>query len=191
ADAVFAARSQELMMRVVNAYLDTLAAGDQLRLIIAQRDALAEMQDVNRRRFDKGEGTRTEVLETKARAELAQAQVVEAQDALDAAMRKLRAIIGRDIDTLRTLPRTMAMLPLVPNRIAEWEALATENTPAQARSDRLAQPNHVGFRTDLQPADDHQFRRHSVQPADLLRRRHLGQRAARCGSVEQIQSRSG
>ena len=129
ADAVFAARSQELMMRVVNAYLDTLAAGDQLRLIIAQRDALAEMQDVNRRRFDKGEGTRTEVLETKARAELAQAQVVEAQDALDAAMRKLRAIIGRDIDTLRTLPRTMAMLPLVPNRITEWEALATENNP--------------------------------------------------------------
>ncbi len=129
ANAVFAARSQELMMRVVSAYLDTLAAGDQLRLIIAQRDALAEMQDVNRRRFEKGEGTKTEVLETRARAELAQAQVVEAQDALDAATRKLRAIIGRDIGTLRTLPRTLAMLPLTPNRVDAWEAVATENNP--------------------------------------------------------------
>ncbi len=129
AEAVFTARAHELMMRVVSAYLETLAAGDQLRLIIAQRDALTEMQDVNRRRFDKGEGTRTEVLETKARAELAQAQVVEAQDALDAAMRKLRAIVGRDIDTLRSLPKTLTVLPLVPNRIDEWETLARESNP--------------------------------------------------------------
>lgn len=128
-DAIFAAKSQDLMVRVVSAYLETLAAGDQLRLIISQRDALAEMQEVNRRRFDKGEGTRTEVLETRARAELAQAQVVEAQDVLDAAMRKLRAIVGKDIDTLRTLPKTRSLLPLYPARIDEWEALVRENNP--------------------------------------------------------------
>ena len=129
ADAVFAAKSQDLMARVVSTYLDTLAAGDQLRLIISQRDALAEMQEVNRRRYEKGEGTRTEVLETRARAELAQAQVVEAQDALDAAMRKLRAIIGKDIDSVRTLPKTMSVFALQPVSIEEWETLARENNP--------------------------------------------------------------
>ena len=129
ADAVFDAKAQDLMVRVVSAYLETLAAGDQLRLIISQRDALAEMQEVNRRRFEKGEGTRTEVIETRARAELAQAQVVEAQDALDAAMRKLRAIVGKDIDTLRTLPKTRSILPLHPARIEDWETLARDNNP--------------------------------------------------------------
>ena len=128
-DAVFAAKSQELMMRLVGAYLETLAAGDQVRLLMAQRDALVEMQEVNRRRLDKGEGTKTEVLETRARAELAQAQLLEAKDAHDNAMRKLRAIIGKDIDSVRTLPKTMSVFALQPVTIQEWEALARDNNP--------------------------------------------------------------
>jgi len=128
-DAVFTAKSQELMVRLVSAYLETLAAGDQVRLLIAQRDALIELQEVNRRRLDKGEGTKTEVLETRARAELAQAQLLEAKDTHDNAMRRLRAIIGKDIDSVRTLPKTMSVFALQPVTIQEWEALARENNP--------------------------------------------------------------
>ena len=128
-DAVFAAKSQELLVRLVSAYLETLAAGDQLRLLTAQRDALVELQEVNRRRMDKGEGTKTEVLETRARAELAQAQLLEAKDTHDNSMRKLRAIIGKDIDSVRTLPKTMSVFALQPVSIEEWETLARENNP--------------------------------------------------------------
>jgi protease secretion system outer membrane protein len=128
-DAVFTAKSQELMVRLVSAYLETLAAGDQVRLLVAQRDALVELQEVNRRRLDKGEGTKTEVLETRARAELAQAQLLEAKDTHDNAMRKLRAIIGKDIDSVRTLPKTMSVFALQPVTIQEWEALARDNNP--------------------------------------------------------------
>ena len=87
------------------------------------------MHEVNRRRLDKGEGTKTEVLETRARAELAQAQLLEAKDAHDNAMRKLRAIIGKDIDSVRTLPKTMSVFALQPVTIQEWEALARDNNP--------------------------------------------------------------
>jgi protease secretion system outer membrane protein len=56
AEAIFAGKSQDLILRLVTAYLEVLSAIDQQRLILSQRDARAEQQQFNTRRFEKGEG---------------------------------------------------------------------------------------------------------------------------------------
>lgn len=126
-DAVFSARGQDLMLRLVATYTDALFAEDQLRLAVAQRDAFAEQMRVNKRMFDKGEGTRTEMLETQARYELAEAQVIEAQDNLQVMRRTLEGMVGTDVGSLATLIPGLRPMPLQPARYADWEALALAN----------------------------------------------------------------
>jgi len=129
AEAIFAGKSQDLILRLVTAYLEVLSAIDQQRLILAQRDALAEQQQFNSRRFEKGEGIKTDVLETRARFELSNAAVIEAQDTLDNAQRKLQAIVGRDYVVGEFgLGRGLA-LPLKADTAEAWEKLALDRNP--------------------------------------------------------------
>ena len=129
AEAIFAGKSQDLILRLVTAYLEVLSAIDQQRLIMAQRDALAEQQQFNSRRFEKGEGIKTDVLETRARFELSNAAVIEAQDTLDNAQRKLQAIVGRDYVVGEFgLGRGLA-LPLKADTAEAWEKLALDRNP--------------------------------------------------------------
>jgi protease secretion system outer membrane protein len=57
ATAQFESQQQEVIVRVVNAYLDVLFKGDLLRLSEVQRDTLEEQRKVNDRLFKGGEGT--------------------------------------------------------------------------------------------------------------------------------------
>lgn len=92
--ATFNGKSKEVLVRVLAAYTDTLFALDQLTLAIAQKRAYDEQLVANRRLFEKGEGTRTDVLETEARAQTADADLISARDAFDNAAHALEAIIG-------------------------------------------------------------------------------------------------
>ncbi len=128
-EAKFASDSQELINRLTTAYLAALLAEDQLRLAIAQRDAYHENQVANQNMFDKGAGTRTDVLETRARFEVAQADVLEAQDVVKNRRDELAVIVGGDPGALDTLTGTMPELILSPGTLPEWEALVTTNNP--------------------------------------------------------------
>jgi protease secretion system outer membrane protein len=129
AEAIFVGKSQDLILRLVTAYLDVLSAIDQQRLILAQRDALAEQQQFNTRRYEKGEGIKTDVLETRARFELANATVIEAQDTLDNAQRKLQAIVGREFVVGEFVVSRGLTLPLQVDTAEAWEKLALERNP--------------------------------------------------------------
>lgn len=95
-DAVFSGKSEDLIMRLVGAYADAQYTEDQLRLSTAQRDAYVEQMKVNKRLLDLGEGTKTDMLETQAKAELAEAQVIEARDNLANARNALAGIVGME-----------------------------------------------------------------------------------------------
>lgn len=71
------------MVRTLQAYSDVLYAGDQLSYQTAERDAYREQMKVNQRTYEKGEGTKTDLLETTASYSLAEAKVIEAQDNLE------------------------------------------------------------------------------------------------------------
>ena len=79
--------------------------------------------------FEKGAGTRTDMLETRARYELAQAQVVEAQDNVTNRRNELSAIIGVKPGLLDSLMGSPPELPLVPASLPEWEQLARDRNP--------------------------------------------------------------
>lgn len=123
-DAIFAGRSRELMVRVVGAYAEAQYAEDQLALATAQRDAYVEQMKVNQRSFELGEGTKTDVLETQAKADLAEAQVIEAHDNLATARNTLAGIVGREVTNLDALSGNFPIQPMTPTGIEQWKELA-------------------------------------------------------------------
>lgn len=134
ADERLRSRSQELAVRLFNAYSEALFASEQIALAQAQRRAYAEQLQLNQRLFEDGEGTRTDLLETRARYDLAQAQEIEAVDNLDAALRELQAIVGEplDIQDLTPLAEGFHVQPLQPARFATWRDLALASNPELA-----------------------------------------------------------
>lgn len=138
ADERYRGRGQELMVRLFGAYSEALFANEQIALAQAQRRTFAEQLTLNERLVKGGEGTRTDVLETQARYELAQAQEIEAGDNLDAALRALQAIIGEpvEVDDLAPMTGDFRVQPLTPARFEPWRDLAV------ARNAELASQRH-------------------------------------------------
>lgn len=126
ADERLRGRGQELVVRVFAAYSQALLAGEQIELAAAQRRAYAEQLELNQRTVEAGEGTRTDLLETRARHDLSRAQEIEAQDALDAALRELQAIIGEPVELQQLAPLSgpFNAEPLAPARFDGWRDMA-------------------------------------------------------------------
>lgn len=140
AEQAYEAGIDEVSVRVVSTYLDVLFAQDQLALARVQRDAFLESQKVNQRLFEKGEGTRTDMLETQARLELAEAQLIESQDNLTAARNTLEGVIGMDPGELDRLGDNFRPAELTPASFEDWRKLALERNNILAAS-RLAVEN--------------------------------------------------
>ncbi|OVX10683.1 hypothetical protein BME39_22615 [Klebsiella quasipneumoniae subsp. similipneumoniae] len=97
ADEKYRGKCLDLAVRVITAYVGVAYAKDQIALAEAQREAYKEQLALNDRLVSAGEGTVTDVAETQARYSLAEAQLIEARDALDSAQRDLEVIIGIDL----------------------------------------------------------------------------------------------
>jgi protease secretion system outer membrane protein len=138
-EAQFAASGDEVAVRVVSAYLDALFAVDQVELSKVSRDMYVEMMHVNQRLFEKGEGTKTDMLETQARLDLAEAQLTEAQDNAVATRETLAGIIGMDPGTLDKLG-TGFRPNVTPGSFEEWQKIAREHNHELAAA-RLAVEN--------------------------------------------------
>ena len=124
--ALFEGRREDLVIRLVSAYADAQYSEDQLALATAQRDTFGEQMRVNDRMFAKGEGTRTDSLETQAKFDLAEAQVIEAADALNTARNSLSGIVGMEITVLDGLSPNFKVKPMQPARYEEWKTLALD-----------------------------------------------------------------
>ncbi len=128
-EAKFADSAQDLITRLTTAYLNALFAEDQLRLAVVQRDAYNENYLSNQRMLEKGAGTKTDMLETRARYELSLAQVLEAENNVKNRRDELSVVVGGDPGTLDMLVSTLPELPLAYATQAEWEAVANTNNP--------------------------------------------------------------
>lgn len=136
-DAQFASRSQDLMIRLVARYAEAKYAEDQLALDTAQRDTLLEQRRVNDRLFEKGEGTKTDMLETQSRLDVVQAQVIEAADNLATARASLAALLGTEVTQLDGLVQDFKAIPLSLSGFDEWKAIASSNN-AELAAGRFA-----------------------------------------------------
>ncbi|SDW60021.1 outer membrane protein, protease secretion system [Nitrosomonas oligotropha] len=124
--AKFTGRSQQLIVRLVEAYVETLLAQDHVKLVEAQLVSLEELKRVNERMLIKGEGTTTDVLETQSKHAIAQARVIEANDELEGAQLKLEAIIGQKINQLDRLSDAFNTRAIQLQDYDNWYALALE-----------------------------------------------------------------
>lgn len=136
-DAQFSGRAQDLMVRVLSAYADAKYAEDQLALYTAQRDSYREQKHLNARLFEKGEGTRTDMLETEAKLDVAEAQVIESTDNLAAARNTLAAMIGMEVNNLDSLGSEFKVMPFSPSTLSEWRLIASDQN-AEIAAARLA-----------------------------------------------------
>ena len=121
--------SQDLIVRLVIGYADAKQAEDQLALAVAQLKAYTEQRQANERLLEKGEGTKTDLLETEARFHLAEAQVLEAQDNVIIAREALAAVIGREVTALDPLSDDFRVKPMHPAHFDDWKEIALDNNP--------------------------------------------------------------
>ncbi|MDW5501038.1 TolC family outer membrane protein [Pseudomonas lundensis] len=137
-DERYRSKFLDLAVRVISAYVEVAYSKDQIALASAQKAAYKEQLSLNDRLMSAGEGTITDVSETQARYSLAEAQEIEARDALDAAQRELEVIIGVPLDQLDEVqvlrPGKFQVAPLIPSRFEEWQKIAIENNPMLAAS---------------------------------------------------------
>lgn len=136
--ARFTGHSQQLIVRLVEAYFEVLLAEDRLILAQTQQKTLEERKKVNEKMLQKGEGTVTDVLETQSQHALAQAEAIEAQDEYEVARLRLAAIVGnRDIERLDRLSADFQVDYIQMIDYESWEELAL-NRNAELVTQRYA-----------------------------------------------------
>lgn len=123
-DQEFFIRNQELILRTFNLYAAVLYAQDVLLLAQSKRDAFMEQKQANIHLFKNGEGTKTDILESQAQYDLAEAEIVEAQNSLDNASTALNKILGKEIDVIDPLSSIFKVLPVQPTKFVEWKEIA-------------------------------------------------------------------
>ncbi|MCG5075610.1 TolC family outer membrane protein [Paraburkholderia tagetis] len=141
-DAVFTGKSEELMVRVLTAYTDTLFALDQVALATAQEKTFQTQLASNEAQLRNGQGTRTDVLETNSKLEIAKADLADAQDNLDNSSHALEAITGLsaslDVASLDRLSEHFEPTPPSPGGFEQWHDIALDSN-----ADLIAQRHSV------------------------------------------------
>lgn len=141
AQARLQAAHQDLILRLVQAYLGVLAAQDNLELARAERQAIQEQLELAKARLAVGLGTVTDQYEARARYLLAEAAVVEAENTLADRRQALAEIIGRTPSELASMDPAHRLLPPDPAAVSGWLVRAEQRNPEllAARLDRQAE----------------------------------------------------
>jgi outer membrane protein len=127
AEAQFSQATQDLIVRVAQAYFDVLAAQDNLEFTKSNRVTIAEQLAQAKRNFEVGTATITDTNEAQARYDLAVAQEIAGVNALEVAQRALQQIIGQFPDALVPLKTDLVIDPPTPNVMDEWVKSARGN----------------------------------------------------------------
>lgn len=128
----FKGAGEELIVRLVSTYVEALYGDDQVAAARAQRDMYAEQRRVNDRLFAQGEGTRTDMLETQAKLDLAETQLIEALDNAGVTRANLAALIGGDPGVLAPLSVDVTKIESDPKTFDDWRAMAIKNNASIA-----------------------------------------------------------
>jgi outer membrane protein len=134
AEALFGQATQDLIVRVAQAYFDVLASQDSLAFIQGQKVAIAEQLAQAKRNFEVGTATITDTHEAQARFDLATSQEIAAQSDLEIKKRTLQQIVGRFPERLEPLKRNIELNPPKPNSMEDWaSAASTQSYPVRAQ----------------------------------------------------------
>lgn len=119
---------QTLIVRVSQSYFDVLTADDNLSFVVAEKRAIERQLEQTKQRFAVGLTAITDVHEAQAQYDIAVAQEISAQNALETAREFLREITGEyhaQLDSLNT-SRFSTSQP-TPNNPQDWVQTAQDN----------------------------------------------------------------
>jgi outer membrane protein len=134
AEALFGQATQDLIVRVAQAYFDVLASQDSLAFIQGQKVAIAEQLAQAKRNFEVGTATITDTHEAQARFDLATSQEIAAQSDLEIKKRTLQQIVGKFPEQLVPLKASIDLNPPKPNSMEDWAtAASTQSYPVRAQ----------------------------------------------------------
>jgi outer membrane protein len=127
AEATFAANQQNLIVRVVEAYLAVLRAQDNLRAAQAREEAFERQLEQNKQRFDVGLIAITDVYESQAAYDIAVVDRISEENNVAVALENLTVLTGKRHDTLDVLVEGFdAQMPQPADRSA-WVEFALAN----------------------------------------------------------------
>ena len=129
AQAQLDAATQDLLVRVSQAYFDVLAAQDTLTFVQAQKAAVSEQLAAAKRNFEVGTTTVTDSREAQARYDLVIAQEIAAENDLRVKSLALDQLVG--ITGTKPLPLALPVqLPsVVPDNLTTWVDTARDQQP--------------------------------------------------------------
>ena len=136
AQSQLAAASQDLIIRVSQAYFDVLAAQDTLAFVQAQKTAVGEQLASAKRNFEVGTSTITDTREAQARFDLGTAQEIAAENDLRVKRLALDALVGRPDVKPNPLAVPIQVPTPEPADVNVWVQQAEANSPSiqQART---------------------------------------------------------
>lgn len=126
ADAVFSQASQDLLLRVAQAYFDVLLAQDTVVFAQAQLTAIAQQLAQAKRNFEVGTAPITDTHEAQSRYDLTVSVEITAKNELEVRKRQLELLIGRPAPGIAPLGKRFALRP-PENSMDRWVADAGEN----------------------------------------------------------------
>jgi outer membrane protein len=130
AQAQLTAASQDLIIRVSQAYFDVLAAQDTLTFVRAQKAAVGEQLAFAKRNFEVGTSTITDTREAQARHDLVIAQEIAAENDLRVKKLALDSLVGRPDVTPDPVPVTPGVPAPPSGDVNVWVQQGEENSPA-------------------------------------------------------------
>lgn len=129
-NAVLEIETQNVAVRVGNAYFEALLAHDQLALVMSQKKNYATQLDAARKTFAAGSGTRTDIDEAQARVDLSVAQELEARQLVEFTRRLLEVLVNQPLDELAKLDASrLELLPPEPANVVFWVERAELASP--------------------------------------------------------------
>lgn len=128
AEANFAQASQDLILRVAQAYFDVLYAEESLKAVRANKQAISQQLEQAKMSFEVGTVTITDSQEAQARFDLASAQEIKAENDLEVARYALRVIVGKDSGELNRLKPQAELKPPQPASMDKWVDAAVQDS---------------------------------------------------------------
>ncbi|MGR2739565.1 TolC family outer membrane protein [Billgrantia sp. Q4P2] len=123
------AAAQQLLFNVANAYFEILRAHDILSARRAQEIAISRQLEQARERFEVGLIAITDVHEAQASYDLARAQRLAAEGAMQVSFEALERLTGHRYDSIEALDDEVPIARPEPADREEWVALAMANSP--------------------------------------------------------------
>ncbi len=127
AEATFAGNQQNLIVRVVEAYLAVLRAQDNLEASKAQERAFERQLEQTQQRFEVGLIAITDVYEAQAAYDLSQVNRIVDENSVAVALEQLSVLTAQKHSNLHILKEDFEINPPEPNDRATWVDFALKN----------------------------------------------------------------